>query len=127
MNFHCAFPLDKSDRHLPQSVHDATRQALFCFESNQRNIIMYICHTLFSCRIACVALITCAAMSAVTTAEELTESKFQKLHAELQPDNSALWRTIPWKTSVLNAQQIAAEVKKPIFIWAMDGHPLGCT
>jgi hypothetical protein len=28
---------------------------------------------------------------------------------------------------LLEAQRIAAEAKKPIFIWAMDGHPLGCT
>ena len=61
------------------------------------------------------------------TADELTEADFLKIHAELQPDNSALWRSVPWKTSVLSAQQIAAEQKKPIFIWAMDGHPLGCT
>lgn len=59
--------------------------------------------------------------------DELTEAEFLKLHAELQPDNNALWRTVLWKTSVLSAQQIAAEQKKPIFIWAMDGHPLGCT
>ncbi len=65
--------------------------------------------------------------SETAQAEGLTEVKFQKLHAELQPNNSALWRTIPWKTSVLSAQQIAADEKKPIFIWAMDGHPLGCT
>ena len=60
-------------------------------------------------------------------ADELTEAEFLKIHAELQPDDSALWRSVPWKTSVLSAQQVAAEQKKPIFIWAMDGHPLGCT
>jgi hypothetical protein len=59
--------------------------------------------------------------------EELTEAEFRKLHAELQPDQTAMWRSVPWKTSVLSAQQIAADEKKPIFIWAMDGHPLGCT
>ena len=66
---------------------------------------------------------------AVTSAkaDELTQAEFLKLHAELQPDDSALWRSVPWKTSVLIAQQVAAEQKKPIFIWAMDGHPLGCT
>ena len=88
---------------------------------------MLIRHSLFSFSIVCIAIVTSVATSAAATAEELTEARFQKLHAELQPDNSALWRTIPWKTSVLNAQQIAAGEKKPIFIWAMDGHPLGCT
>jgi hypothetical protein len=57
----------------------------------------------------------------------LTEAEFQKLHRELQPNPDATWRTIPWKTSVLDAQAAAAREGKPIFIWAMDGHPLGCT
>ena len=63
----------------------------------------------------------------VTSALGLTEAEFQKLHRELQPDPKATWRTIPWKTSVLDAQAAAAREGKPIFIWAMDGHPLGCT
>ena len=88
---------------------------------------MLIRDSFFPFSIVCIAIVTSVATSAATKAEELTEAKFQKLHAELQPDNSALWRTIPWKTSVLNAQQIAVGEKKPIFIWAMDGHPLGCT
>jgi hypothetical protein len=57
----------------------------------------------------------------------LTEAEFQKLHLQLQPNPKATWRTIPWKTSVLDAQAAAAREGKPIFIWAMDGHPLGCT
>ena len=57
----------------------------------------------------------------------LTEAEFQKLHRELQPNPKATWRTIPWKTSVLDAQAAAAREGNPIFIWAMDGHPLGCT
>jgi hypothetical protein len=68
------------------------------------------------------------AVSSVASARggELTEATFQKLHKQLQPGKEP-WRTIPWKISLLNAQKIAAKEKKPIFIWAMDGHPLGCT
>ncbi len=58
---------------------------------------------------------------------ELTDTEFRRLHAELQPAADEPWRTIPWKISVLDAQRAAAKEKKPIFIWAMDGHPLGCT
>ena len=61
------------------------------------------------------------------SASALTDAEFQKLHRELQSDPKATWRTIPWKTSVLDAQAAAAREGKPIFIWAMDGHPLGCT
>ncbi len=62
-----------------------------------------------------------------STPHGLDEAAFQKLHRELQPNPKATWRTIPWKTSVLAAQAEAARTGKPIFIWAMDGHPLGCT
>jgi hypothetical protein len=46
---------------------------------------------------------------------------------ELRPDPADAWRTIPWKISLLDAQRAAAQEGKPIFIWSMDGHPLGCT
>lgn len=65
--------------------------------------------------------------SAHASAQELTQEEFRRLHAELQADADAPWRSIPWKISVLEGQRIAAEQKKPLFIWAMDGHPLGCT
>lgn len=59
-------------------------------------------------------------------AAELTQEKFLELHQELQPGDEP-WRTIPWNIDLLAAQKTAAEEHKPIFIWAMDGHPLGCT
>jgi hypothetical protein len=60
-------------------------------------------------------------------AEGLDDAEFRRLHGLLQPDEEELWRTIPWQTGLLDAQQLAAQANKPIFIWAMDGHPLGCT
>jgi len=64
--------------------------------------------------------------SAIAT-DELTEEKFQELHQSLQTSADEPWRQIPWEISLLNAQNTAAKSQKPIFIWAMDGHPLGCT
>ncbi len=58
--------------------------------------------------------------------DEITPDEFRKLHAELVPGEET-WKTIPWQTDLLAAQRLAAEQKKLIFIWAMDGHPLGCT
>ena len=60
-------------------------------------------------------------------AGDLTTERFEQLHREIQPAKDAAWRTIPWQLSLLDAQRIAAQQRKPIFIWAMDGHPLGCT
>ncbi|MFI4860433.1 MAG: hypothetical protein ACIAXF_07105 [Phycisphaerales bacterium JB063] len=59
-------------------------------------------------------------------AGELTQARVDALLAELSPTADEPWRTVPWQVSVLEAQRIALESGKPIFIWAMDGHPLGC-
>lgn len=57
----------------------------------------------------------------------LSEAKFGELLALLTPTENAMWRQIPWRIELLEAQREAAEHNKPLFIWAMDGHPLGCT
>jgi hypothetical protein len=36
------------------------------------------------------------------------------------------WATIPWQTDLWEARKRAAEENKPIFLWAMNGNPLGC-
>ncbi|MCA9189689.1 MAG: hypothetical protein R3E01_24470 [Pirellulaceae bacterium] len=61
------------------------------------------------------------------SAEPLTDARFEELHSQLQPAGDELWQSIPWKIALLDAQRVAARENKPIFIWAMDGHPLGCT
>ena len=66
-------------------------------------------------------------LSADAVVGDLTRAEFEQLHAQLQPDPDAAWRRIPWRISLLDGQRTAAEQRKPIFIWAMDGHPLGCT
>ena len=65
-------------------------------------------------------------LSAALASAELSPEQFQQLHKELQPPKEA-WTTIPWHSSIIPAQQMARKKGKPLFIWAMDGHPLGCT
>ena len=57
---------------------------------------------------------------------QISQEQFLKLQTELSPDKDEAWKSIPWKVSVLEAQKVATKSKKPIFIWAMDGHPLAC-
>ena len=82
---------------------------------------------LYKTVIALLFLLAVATTSIGARAEELTPSKYRSLLEELQPAKDALWRTIPWKINLLDAQRQAVLESKPIFIWAMDGHPLGCT
>jgi hypothetical protein len=37
------------------------------------------------------------------------------------------WREIPWQSDLREAVRIAKEQGKPIFLWTMNGNPLGCT
>lgn len=36
------------------------------------------------------------------------------------------WRQVPWIPGLWEGMQIASEKKMPMFIWAMNGDPLGC-
>jgi hypothetical protein len=37
------------------------------------------------------------------------------------------WQAIPWQTDLREACRLASEQGKPIFLWTMNGNPLGCT
>jgi hypothetical protein len=61
-------------------------------------------------------------------AEPISEQAFTTLCALVQPAASEQqWREIPWGTSLWEARERAAREGKPILLWEMDGHPLGCT
>ena len=55
----------------------------------------------------------------------LTEADFRKVHDDLKPPIAEPWREIPWQVSLVEAQNLAAKAKQPLFLWSMDGHPLG--
>ena len=56
-----------------------------------------------------------------------TDARFKDLHARLVPPAAEKWETIPWRTDLLRARDDASAAKKPVFLWSMNGHPLGCT
>lgn len=37
------------------------------------------------------------------------------------------WMQIPWRTNLMQARSEAQALSKPIFLWIMNGHPMGCT
>jgi hypothetical protein len=61
-------------------------------------------------------------------AEPITPGSFARLHALVKPSGGEdRWAAVPWLTSLWQARQVAAREGKPILLWEMDGHPLGCT
>jgi len=59
--------------------------------------------------------------------DPIPESEAKDLLAKLVPSADEKWMTIPWKTDLLEARDAAAKEGKPVFLWSMNGHPLGCT
>jgi hypothetical protein len=60
--------------------------------------------------------------------DPIPTQQFAKLHTLIKPKaEEQKWEQIPWLVSLWEARQRAAEEGKPILLWEMDGHPLGCT
>ena len=54
-------------------------------------------------------------------------SEFQVVHDFITTsDDEDQWRKIPWVPSLWEGRKKAAAENKPLFIWAMNGDPLGC-
>jgi len=63
-----------------------------------------------------------------SVAAEPFQQTLTELHTLIKPQSGEeSWSKIPWRTSLWEARQKAAAEGKPILLWEMDGHPLGCT
>lgn len=64
----------------------------------------------------------------ILCAEELTPATLPQVQALIAPgEGEQDWLRIPWETDLETALSKAAREAKPVFLWEMDGHPLGCT
>lgn len=58
----------------------------------------------------------------------LDDENFRQYAGFIRPqEGESRWRDIPWQTDLREACRLAAEQGKPIFLWTMNGNPLGCT
>jgi hypothetical protein len=61
-------------------------------------------------------------------ADAISADQFKKLQALIKPGKGEeAWTQIPWLANLWEARKQAAAQGKPILLWEMDGHPLGCT
>ena len=51
----------------------------------------------------------------------------EKIAGVLPKASEELWNTIPWHLDFAAARAEANRVGKPLFVWMMNGNPLGCT
>ena len=76
-----------------------------------------------------VPLIAAALLASSTlAAQELKQETFDTWYSYILPKPSELtWRTIGRRGTLGEAWLEAQEKDMPILLWAMNGHPCGCT
>ena len=56
-----------------------------------------------------------------------TRQQFQTVADFVRPsEKDSRWRQVPWTPDLWEAIKTSSTKKKPMFIWAMNGDPLGC-
>ncbi len=81
-------------------------------------------------RIACMTLtlLLASGHGLAQSAEETVRREFDALRDRVRLDRSeSSWRDLPWLTSYHEGLVAAARGDKPLLLWVMNGHPLGCT
>jgi len=59
---------------------------------------------------------------------EVTEGTLRHWLDTIRPSPDELkWQAVPWRARFWDAVIEAQEADKPVLLWAMNGHPLGCT
>jgi len=58
----------------------------------------------------------------------LNDENYEVWRDHISPDSSELaWEQIPWLTTFKDGILAADAAAKPLLLWTMNGHPLGCT
>lgn len=59
--------------------------------------------------------------------DELTWERLAQVREHVLPDaQEERWLAIAWRSRLWDAVEDARRERKPILLWAMNGHPLGC-
>ena len=64
---------------------------------------------------------------AAIQSDGLSTQQFKQLTQFIKPSTSEeKWRETPWIPSIHDGRKMSVAKNKPIFLWAMNGDPLGC-
>ncbi len=76
----------------------------------------------------CAALWLSTPLVCAQPATELTPDNFVAWRQHILPSDRELgWMEIPWLTTFADGIAAANSADKPMLLWTMNGHPLGCT
>jgi len=69
----------------------------------------------------------CATGEGPGACDEFDHAAFEALHRKLVPEEVSEFESIPWRIDLSEAREEARKSGQLIFLWSMNGHPLGCT
>ena len=68
------------------------------------------------------------ALLLLQAAPDLTDKSYDAVRDSILPSKQEMaWKTIGWKSTLWDAVVQAQKDDKPILLWTMNGHPMGCT
>ena len=74
-----------------------------------------------------ITFLTVFAIGGLHAASPLGDKQIEQLIATIKPsEGEDPFESIPWQTNLWEARTLAAKEGKPLLLWEMDGHPLGC-
>ena len=56
-----------------------------------------------------------------------TETFDRRFEMVLPRAREEKWRTVGWRTNLMEARDQAQRLHRPVFLWIMVGNPQGCT
>ena len=69
-----------------------------------------------------------AASSSGAPARELTWESYERLRDQVLPaPGETEWLGLGWRPTLWQGVREAQAQRRPLVLWAMNGHPLGCT
>ena len=82
-------------------------------------------------RIRLLMLAGCLCLTSVASAQKvatLSAETLEQWRDHILPSEDDLtWMEIPWLVTFASGVQAANQADKPLLLWVMNGHPLGCT
>lgn len=90
--------------------------------------------------ILCVTVVLVCALKATAATEsadpwasqwqapDLNEKTYRHWVNFVRPNPDELkWKKIGWRVKFMDAIEEARRLQRPVLLWTMNGHPLGCT
>ena len=75
-----------------------------------------------------LSLVTPCAAPQAPPADRLDVAALAAWREHLAPRaDEQRWREIPWRQTIGEGLRDAASAARPMLLWLMNGHPLGCT